>query len=103
MERLALIPKKQETRKGSCRATTALLKCAMKLFHFLLKRPMSIIQTSISVATYLNQTFDNILGTIDAVVKDEEVLGGGWWGLYPLGRHARITIPVDLTGPNILR
>ncbi len=34
-------------------------------------------------------------------MKDGEVLDGGW-DLYPLGQHARVTIPVDLTGPNIL-
>ncbi len=34
-------------------------------------------------------------------MKNGEVLDG-WWGLYPLKRHARVTIPVDWTGPNIL-
>ncbi len=34
-------------------------------------------------------------------LKDRAVLDG-WWGLYPLERHDRVTIPVDLTGPNIL-
>ncbi len=37
-----------------------------------------------------------------STMKDVEVLDG-WWGFYPLGRHARATIPVDFTGPNILR
>ncbi len=27
------------------------------------------------------------------IVKNGEVLDG-WWGLYPLGRRARVTIPV---------
>ncbi len=36
-----------------------------------------------------------------SIMKDGEVLDD-WWGLYQLGRHARVTIPVDLTGPNIL-
>ncbi len=27
-------------------------------------------------------------------LKDGEVLDG-WWDSYPLGRHARVTIPVD--------
>ncbi len=34
-------------------------------------------------------------------MKDRGVLDD-CWGLYPLGRHARVTIPVDLTGPNTL-
>ncbi len=34
-------------------------------------------------------------------MTDGEFLGG-WWGFYPLGRHARVTIPVDFAGPNIL-
>ncbi len=33
-----------------------------------------------------------------SIIKDEEVLDG-WLGLYPLGQHARVTLPVDLTGP----
>ncbi len=33
------------------------------------------------------------------ITKDGEVLDD-WWGSYPLGRYARATIPVDLTGLN---
>ncbi len=36
-----------------------------------------------------------------SILKDGQVLDD-WWGFYPLGRHARVTVPVVLTGPNIL-
>ncbi len=41
-----------------------------------------------------NQFLSGGVSFTEISLKDGEVLDG-WWDSYPLGRHARVTIPID--------